>query len=365
MSGTTSLPPFEVLEHVTDVHCHPTDSPIPDDIMDSLKIKVCSMATRADDQEKVKELARKWPDKVTPCFGWHPWFSHQITILDPPPGKREHYLSVLFSGKDPSAEAEAFEETLVNLPEPRTLSSLIAEIRANLVEFPNALLGEVGLDRTFRIPFVPYPAPAEQRKRLTPFKVKPDHQLAILEAQLDLAVELRRPVSLHSVGSSQLTLDLLKNTKKKYKEAFGEISIDLHSCGFSAETWKSVEKAYPNVFLSLSVAINGRSPGHEELIQKASPDRILAESDYHDIQLSTDATWEMILMIARIRGWKVESEWNNHDKDEESWGVVRRLERNWERFIGGGLGLVQPRQSRRARRLNRPEWEDSSEGENE
>lgn len=65
------LPSDSVLSHVVDVHCHPTDSEVPDDVLQDLKIKVCAMATRAEDQSKVRQLAEKWPEKVIPCFGEH------------------------------------------------------------------------------------------------------------------------------------------------------------------------------------------------------------------------------------------------------------------------------------------------------
>jgi hypothetical protein len=58
-----------VLRHVVDVHCHPTDSPTPLSTMNSLPIRICAMATRRDDQERVAELALQHPEKVIPAFG--------------------------------------------------------------------------------------------------------------------------------------------------------------------------------------------------------------------------------------------------------------------------------------------------------
>lgn len=66
---TNPLPPKDVLKHIVDVHCHPTDSEITDEHMNALQITICAMATRQDDQERVAELARKYSDKVIPCFG--------------------------------------------------------------------------------------------------------------------------------------------------------------------------------------------------------------------------------------------------------------------------------------------------------
>ena len=48
MCGTTSavnstqLPPRSVLEHITDVHCHPTDSRISSEEVKGLPIQICA-----------------------------------------------------------------------------------------------------------------------------------------------------------------------------------------------------------------------------------------------------------------------------------------------------------------------------------
>jgi hypothetical protein len=58
-----------VLAHVVDVHCHPTDSGIEDEVLRSISHKICAMATRESDQDLVAKLAQDYPDKVIPCFG--------------------------------------------------------------------------------------------------------------------------------------------------------------------------------------------------------------------------------------------------------------------------------------------------------
>ena len=67
------------------------------------------------------------------------------------------------------------------------------------------------------------------------------HQVAVLEAQLALAVELRRNVSMHSVKAQQATLDLLARMKARHGCAWESISVDMHSCGLSAQTWAAIE----------------------------------------------------------------------------------------------------------------------------
>ena len=108
-----------------------------------------------------------------------------------------------------------------------------------MLQFPNALLGEVGLDRAFRHSLTPYPSPPP--RVLTPFVTPLKHQLKILEAQLALAVELRRNVSVHSVQAQQLTVELLERMAKQYGQKWLDISICLHSCALSPESWVEVE----------------------------------------------------------------------------------------------------------------------------
>lgn len=60
------LPGRDVLEHVVDVHCHPTDEiDVSDEVMSGLSIKLCAMASHFEDQKRVADLARRYPDKVS------------------------------------------------------------------------------------------------------------------------------------------------------------------------------------------------------------------------------------------------------------------------------------------------------------
>jgi len=58
------LPAKDVLAHVVDVHCHPTDNEVGVEDAAGLPIRLCAMASRADDQAKVADLAIKNPKRV-------------------------------------------------------------------------------------------------------------------------------------------------------------------------------------------------------------------------------------------------------------------------------------------------------------
>ncbi|GLB35823.1 putative DNase family Scn1 [Lyophyllum shimeji] len=337
------LPPPNVLEHIVDVHCHPTDAPsISLESMARLHITICAMSTMESDQQRVRDLALAHPTKVVPCFGYHPWFTYQISI-HPHSSKDDHYRRLFLQAASPSSDHVAIlEKLLPSLPEPTPLADILSDLRRNLEAFPEAMLGEVGLDRVFRVPFDYYAGP----RQLTPFVVPLDHQLAILEAQLDLAAELGRNVSFHSVKSQLATVDLLARMQTKHRERWSHINIDLHSCGMSPQTWRDIEKRHPNVYLSLSTVINSRSPNHRALIAACSPDRLLVESDYNNVDRCAEQTWDMIKTVADVRGWPLETEWID-GLEEKDWGTVRRLEKNWHAFKAGNMSTSST--SRRSR----------------
>ena len=122
----------------------------------------------------------------------------------------------------------------------------------------------------------------------------------------------------------------------------------------------SVQKKYPNIFLSLSTVINGRSSNHISLIKACAPNRILVESDYNTVDMCAERTWDMVQVVAKVKGWKVENEWTEEEGNESDWGVIRRLESNWKRFQGGNHQFVT---SKRRQRQKREEWLSDSEND--
>ena len=134
----------------------------------------------------------------------------------------------------------------------------------------------------------------------------------------------------------------------------------------------SSQKAHPNAFLSLSTAINGRSPAHRALAAACAPDRLLVESDLNDARLGPAYTWHMLRTVAAVKGWRVEDTWDYSDEDagEDAigngdhpgrWGAVRRLEANWRAFVRGDHKPRVRRKERRDRAIE--EWEAGEESE--
>lgn len=80
--------------------------------------------------------------------------------------------------------------------------------------------------------------------------------------------------------------------------------------------------------------INSRHPDHRALLAACASDRLLVESDYHDIDMCTEQTWIMLQTIADVKGWSIEDTWIDN-LEKEKWGTVRKLEENWQRFLRG------------------------------
>lgn len=417
------LSPFPWDLGVYDAHCHPTDtlSSIPN-ISDSMRARVLTvMATRSQDQGLVDHLARTHgvkdrdavapasgaqqvddasPQRVIPSFGWHPWFSHQLyddvllgkteTTFDPSAQdhkaqKRRHYNAVL----SPSPQSKDDETFIDELPDPQPLSGLIAQTRTYLEAHPYALVGEIGLDKAFRLPSHGPAVDDEMTpgrrngQRLSPYRVNMDHQRRVFIAQLNLAGEMGRPVSVHGVQAPGTLFDTLKSTfkghekrivtnrerkkiapnvdedfsssdeegecvdhdkpgensaarkAKKYKPKPYPPRICLHSFSSAVQTLQQYihDRSIPaQIYFSFSLLVNYSSGGHEherkkhvadEVIRACPDSRILLESDLHTAGPEMDDMLEQIYRKACIA-----KDWDLHDG-------VKKIGNNYEEFIFG------------------------------
>lgn len=358
-----------------DAHCHPTDLMATMKNVTSMRSKgLTIMATRRQDQHLVAcfvdELRRlqTWSDPkiIIPAFGWHPWFAHQLIDdlacrTTACPSKTDHYKQVIIPAPDDT-------EFLDSLPEPLLLSEVLYDVRSRLLRYPDAIIGEVGLDKAFRIPAAqvldqssesdPQLTPGSREgRRLSKYRVRPAHQQRILSEQLQLAGELKRPVSVHGVAAHGLLYETIactwlnhqngvrsKGASKNWADG-RNVSISgpdsskesdpksyppricLHSYSGHSDTMKQYLKpSVPvKIFFSFSILVNFSSESTKavEVIQAVPSDRVLAESDLHAAGGEMDELIEdVVKRICRIKGW--------------TWAFgVQQLAVNWRSFIYG------------------------------
>lgn len=363
------------------------------------------MATRAEDQALVASTAdkhgvkssdaQKWSreEGIVPCFGWHPWFAHQMYI-DNDDGdtdaegkgqtklegdaKIAHYQKVLQPGRpDPLSDED--RQIFLSFPDPTSFAAFLQQTRQYLQQYPLALVGEIGLDRSFRLPEAWNDNPdlwskrdcsltpgGREGRRLTPFKCSQQHQKQIFKMQLQLAAEMDRAVSVHGVQAHGLVLETLSETwkghekevlskreRKKRGQDHPSVEADmdnsdssesekpkpyppricLHSYSGKASNFKQyLNPAIPaQIFASFSTAINlsdamdEETPASFEEMIKTVPDHmLLVESDLHIAGEEMDRRLEDIVRrICKIKGWGLEE-------------GVEQLGKNWKDFAFGG-----------------------------
>ncbi|OAA37450.1 Deoxyribonuclease, TatD [Metarhizium rileyi] len=409
---------------VFDAHCHPTDTMRSISALDTMRASaIVIMATRSQDQELVAEVASVhgvkgranlldregayWKGshdnsglvsaagevpkhaalrscQVIPSFGWHPWFSYQLyddvaaepTYIPPAQSptagevdetallaaKKLHYQAVL-------AQPPKDDDFVASLPTPVSLSLFISSTRNRLERYPQALVGEIGLDKAFRLPQRWDAGSAESRDdTLTPggregrllsrYRVRMEHQNVILRAQLRLAGEAGRPVSLHGVQAHGILYDTVSDFWKGYEkhvpskrekrlvargaedESDDEDANDppekpyppricLHSYSGPAQClrqWLS-PKIPAGIYVSVSTAVNFNTTSSRDkfadIVRAVPDDRILVESDLDCAGEKMDAALEdMYRRVCEVKGWTLED------------GVLR-IARNMEHFIFG------------------------------
>ncbi|GJJ68164.1 TatD DNase family protein [Entomortierella parvispora] len=153
----------------------------------------------------------------------------------------EHYKQVL--GLPNSAPENYLQELSTRLPEPRVLELALEELRRKLEEHPNALLGEIGLDRTARVPepsvnATTAPAATNSgaekdgqkeapQKKITLALTSIQHQLDIVREQLKIAASLNRAVSFHCVQAYGHWHDFLIQEGRRLKQIESEQEFHL------------------------------------------------------------------------------------------------------------------------------------------
>ncbi|KAI8820690.1 uncharacterized protein EV422DRAFT_529768 [Fimicolochytrium jonesii] len=281
-----------------DVHCHPTDTPDSLNVIPTLRTqRLLVMGTREEDWPLVAGAAEKWPEKVIPCFGLHPWFAHHCPA---PPSASE------------------------GSTHPPWLQTLTVQLESH----PTALVGEIGIDGI-------------AKDRTTDARYPFEHQLVIFRAQLQLAARMRRSVSMHTVRCHGHLVDVLREMLASGGGDGAEDDplpprLKHHSYSGSTETTRallslrsphrgrkraSLPTPGSRMYFSFSAGVNGRSPKAMERIRAVPDDRVLLESDTHDARIVDAAMEDACRLVAAAKGWTIEE-------------TAETTGRNARRFLG-------------------------------
>lgn len=236
------------------------------------------MSTNHVDLPLVHRIAQGCPS-VVPYYGIHPWYSHLFST-DRSVSKAEHYNAVL----TPAPSAEFLEI----LPDPIYLHDVLHQIRqyASECEAQNRRygIGEAGLDKVLRVPTSGWYGNPEVKENvsLSNCRVAMDHQIKVFTAQLALASELRKPVSLHCVKAHGAFFDTLG----KSRDYSGISAVILHSYTGSidqAKQWlREYKQKQQKLLFSFSNYINATDQKLgplQELLSVLADNQVLVETD--------------------------------------------------------------------------------------
>lgn len=307
------------MESFYDAHCHlSTHVQAFPDVQTQVECNL--MSTNLFDLDYVLELGRKhsW---IIPCVGVHPWYSH-LFCFGLCESSKHHYEAVL-SGVD--------EDLLNNLPDPISLIEYLDKVDKYLEDNPKASVGEIGLDKVFKLPWGGYYGDyglkkepiVRDGKRLSNYRVQLNHQIKVMELFLQLSITHRRSVSLHCVKAHGSLYDIVT---KRYKNT--GIPILLHSYSGSIDHAKAwIQQFGDSVFFSISKIFNMTRVDYQNLIELIPVRNLLLETDYGvDFYDTSTHTADLKLVFESICSLK------NLDQAE----AARILLENWNRFKSCG-----------------------------
>ena len=201
---------------LTDHHCHLQDEKIRPHLKHVLKnaanhdiTSFICCGTKIEDWQEVLGLHEQY-DQIIPALGIHPWEVKHLS------------------------------------------NDWEANLKKNLQDNPNCLVGEIGLDMQF-------------------VKDSIDRQQTVFKTQLQIARGFKRPVAVHNLKTWHLVIPILKD--------FKEVTIMLHSYSASLKITDQL-LALPNIYFSFSGAIlDHPKKALPEALNKIPHNRLLLETD--------------------------------------------------------------------------------------
>ncbi|EGG08103.1 uncharacterized protein MELLADRAFT_62121 [Melampsora larici-populina 98AG31] len=330
----------DILKGLVDVHCHPNlgyGGTNPKKVIDEINRlqvnKICVMSSNLESQVIIEEIYKSCSSKVKPAFGLHPWFSHQVCFTADQL-ESDGFPLMLENGQDQSMIES-------HLPKPIDFNQFLNELKDRLVSIPDSMLGEVGLDKSFKV-HIPNATQSQATNQnqginqnqgtdqnqkdemnLIKSKVKIEHQIKVLEAQLELAISLGKPISLHGVKAIEEMIQVFNRLKRRHPVS-NQIKINWHSPYISTGSLKTLIKNY-STFLYFSFSIRLYKTELElkrlnELIALTPKDKIMIETDWEsEPNLIDEKLIEILKVICKVKSWTFLE-------------ALRQLKSNWDDF---------------------------------
>ena len=206
------------------------------------------MGTKPDDWDACLRLSETFPEHIRPGLGLHPWYA-----------------------STPGSEM------------------WLCELRNKLIENKRLIVGEIGLDKASK-------CPETGQNNI-------EEQFLAFRSQIELATELNRPVSIHSVRAHGLMMDYFRSQDNLPP------AINLHSFGGTigtAQSYFRMKKFGSRFYFGFSHVINSRSEKTKSVISSIPDDRILLESDLEIFDHVEDNLLQMLRVISECKNWSLE-----------------------------------------------------------
>lgn len=235
-----------------DSHCHIIDTPATLTLLQQVETsKLIVMGTKLADWTKVSAIYYIYPSRIIPSFGIHPWFATSDSHLD--------------------------------------IALITQKLEENLRNMPDAIVGEIGMDGVAK----------DSRGIIHDIAL----QFRIFQIQMQIAAKMSRPVSVHCVQWHGKMFDYFRSLNSEPLSSCPP-SIMMHSFSGSVEIMQALCRLVnigTRFYFSFSMLVNSRSMKFAKLIAEAPEDKILLESDCHDVTNVDDHMLAVLKAVSHIR----------------------------------------------------------------
>ncbi|KAG7341041.1 metal-dependent hydrolase [Nitzschia inconspicua] len=325
LSPPPSSPPSSLLLPF-DAHNHVQLGPTPV-IVNELRQSLCGMAvmsTHPRDFHPVLDLAAEASStfssslednfRVVPCLGIHPWFLHELLddqweMVETTTTTTSTATSNQNNSNNNNDHGDDDDDVdLTTTKRPRW----VVAMETLLLQHPNAVVGEIGLDKFHFDPVT---------KDLTSSM---ERQIDAFRYQLQLATQHHRPVSMHCVRAMGPVMDTIQEVYQTNNHKLPP-KLYFHAFGGKAATAtqiiKTLEKLFQknnnnnnsknknnnsannNIYFGFAPVINNlESAKTYEVIRAVGLDRLVLETDHEDVQYVPSSMAMGVSNIAKTLG---------------------------------------------------------------